>query len=44
MLIQGMEATFFICAKQISVKEIPADNYAKATYVRGKKVFDSESF
>ena len=44
MLIQGMEATFFICAKPISSKEIPVDNYAKATFVRGKKVFDAVSF
>ena len=44
MLIQGMDATFFICAKPISTKEIPAENYALATFVRGKKVFDAASY
>lgn len=44
MLIQGMEATFFVCAKPISGKEIPADNYALVTYVRGTKVYDAESY
>lgn len=44
MLIQGMEATFFICAKTISAKEIPADNYALATFIRGKIVYDAEAY
>jgi hypothetical protein len=44
MLIQGMEATFFLCAKPISTKEIPVENYSMATFVRGKKVFDAASY
>jgi predicted amidohydrolase YtcJ len=44
MLIQGMEATFFLCAKPISTKEIPVENYSLATFVRGKKVFDAASY
>lgn len=41
MLIQGMEATFFICAKPFNENSIPAKNGSIVTYVRGKKVYEA---
>ena len=44
MLIQGMEATFFLCEKPISEKNIPAENRSVATYVRGILRFDATEY
>ncbi|MBM3164901.1 MAG: amidohydrolase [Bacteroidetes bacterium] len=40
-LSQGMEASFFIAQKPFSERNIPADNYAHMTFIRGKKVYDA---
>ena len=44
LLIKGMEATFFICAKSIDEQRIPSDNFSLKTFIRGKKVYDAEDF
>jgi predicted amidohydrolase YtcJ len=44
MLIQGMEATFFICEKPITENNIPENNRSVATYVRGMLRFDSVAY
>jgi len=44
LLIKGMEATFFICAKSFDEQHIPSDNFSLKTFIRGKKVYDAEDF
>ena len=44
MLIQGMEATFFVCAKSFNETSIPAKNGSIVTYVRGRKVYDASVY
>lgn len=44
MLIQGMEATFFICEKPISAKSIPENNRSVSTFIRGKLRHDSSKY
>jgi hypothetical protein len=41
MLIPGMEATFFLCAKPFNETSIPVKNSSVVTYVRGKKVYEA---
>ena len=41
MLIQGMEATFFVCAKPFNETSIPVKNSSVVTYVRGRKVYEA---
>lgn len=41
LLIQGMDATFFVCAKTFNEKDIPVNNRSLATYVRGRKVYEA---
>ena len=44
MLIQGMEATFFVCAKPFNETSIPVKNGSILTYVRGRKVYDASVY
>ncbi|NBP30220.1 MAG: amidohydrolase [Flavobacteriia bacterium] len=41
-LTEGMEANFFIAEKAMSATYIPADNWSRMTFIRGRKVYDSE--
>jgi hypothetical protein len=41
MLIQGMEATFFVCAKSFNETSISVKNGSIVTYVRGRKVYEA---
>jgi predicted amidohydrolase YtcJ len=41
-LTEGMEATFFIAQKAFNESNIPEDNWSMMTFIRGKKVYDSE--
>ncbi len=43
MLVKGMEATFFICDKPFNEKNIPVDNFANKTFIKGQMVFDEEA-
>lgn len=41
-LTEGMEATFFIAEKAFNEANIPEDNWSRMTFIRGRKVYDSE--
>ena len=41
-LANGMEANFFIAEKALSESNIPEDNWSRMTFIRGRKVYDSE--
>ena len=40
-VIQGMEATFFVCAKSFNETSIPVKNGSTVTYIRGRKVYEA---
>lgn len=41
-LAEGMEASFFLVEKPFTESYIPEDNWARMTFIRGIKVYDSE--